>query len=170
MTGVVKFSTMSDLHVWSIKLFLWLCTCKKKCMLWRNMGKGGGTFAKIVRGCACQTSKIRLSLHQFFAHLPTHQYTFFDRKVCSHLVFLQKFAQNTLNFWIWAPSFLMKTHRSLYQISRKSTPKGRHIPNQCENHLGTISYKVHNSFNSVHDYGGRMAIIDYKKSIICITL
>ena len=28
---------------------------------------------------------------------------------------------------IWAPSSLMKTHRSLYQISRKSAPKGRHI-------------------------------------------
>ena len=39
---------------------------------------------------------------------------------------------------IWAPSSLMKTPRSLYQISRKSTPKGRHIgpiriPCQCEN-------------------------------------
>ena len=37
---------------------------------------------------------------------------------------------------IWAPSSLMKTHGSLYQISRKSTPKGRHIirtPCQCEN-------------------------------------
>ena len=28
---------------------------------------------------------------------------------------------------IWAPSFLMKTQWSLYQISRNSTPKGRHI-------------------------------------------
>ena len=29
---------------------------------------------------------------------------------------------------IWAPSSLMKTPgRSLYQISRKTTPKGRHI-------------------------------------------
>ena len=28
---------------------------------------------------------------------------------------------------IWAPSFLMKTPRSLYQISRKGAPKGRHI-------------------------------------------
>ena len=28
---------------------------------------------------------------------------------------------------IWAPSSLMKTSRSLYQISRKSAPKGRHI-------------------------------------------
>ena len=28
---------------------------------------------------------------------------------------------------IWAPSSLMKTPRSLYQISRKSAPKGSHI-------------------------------------------
>ena len=28
---------------------------------------------------------------------------------------------------IWAPSSLMKTPRSLYQISRKSAPQGRHI-------------------------------------------
>ena len=28
---------------------------------------------------------------------------------------------------IWAPSSLMKTPRSLYQISRKGAPKGRHI-------------------------------------------
>ena len=48
--------------------------------------------------------------------------------------FLQFSAQNTLNFLIWAPPSLMKTHRSLYQISRKSTPKGRH--SQCENPQG----------------------------------
>ena len=41
---------------------------------------GGVTLAKIVRGCACQTSKIGLSLYQFFAQLPTHQYIIFDRK------------------------------------------------------------------------------------------
>ena len=40
----------------------------------------GGTFAKIVCGCACQTSKTWLSLYQFFAQLPTHQYTIFERK------------------------------------------------------------------------------------------
>ena len=32
-----------------------------------------------IRGCACQTSKIWLSLYQF-AQLPTHQFTIFDRK------------------------------------------------------------------------------------------
>ena len=59
---------------------------------------GGGSFTKIVRGCACRTSKIWLSLYQFFAKFSTHQYTIFERKApnldqigC----FLQKFAQNT---------------------------------------------------------------------------
>ena len=43
----------------------------------------GVTFTKIVRGCACRTSKIWLSLglYQFFAQFPTHQYTIFWRKV-----------------------------------------------------------------------------------------
>ena len=61
---------------------------------------GGGSFIKIVLGCACRTSKIWLSLYQFFAKFPTHQYTIFEKKApnldqigC----FLQQFAQNTPN-------------------------------------------------------------------------
>ena len=42
--------------------------------------RGGGSFTKIVRGCACRTSKIWLSLYQFFAKFPTHQFTIFERK------------------------------------------------------------------------------------------
>ena len=38
------------------------------------------TFTKIVRGCACRTSKIWLSVYQFFAKFPNHQYTIFGRK------------------------------------------------------------------------------------------
>ena len=41
---------------------------------------GGVTLAKIVHGCACRKSKTWLSLYHFFAQLPTHQYTIFDRK------------------------------------------------------------------------------------------
>ena len=41
---------------------------------------GGGSFTKIVCGCACRTSKIWLSLYQFFAKFPTHQYSIFERK------------------------------------------------------------------------------------------
>ena len=47
---------------------------------WSTRGPGGGSFTKIVRGCACRTSKIWLSLYQFFAKFPTHQYTIFERK------------------------------------------------------------------------------------------
>ena len=39
-----------------------------------------GPFTKILRGFACQTSKIGLSLYQFFVQLPTHQFTIFKRK------------------------------------------------------------------------------------------
>ena len=36
-----------------------------------NVPGGGVTFAKIVRGCACRTSKILLSLYEFFGPI-TH--------------------------------------------------------------------------------------------------
>ena len=40
----------------------------------------GATFAKIVRGCACRTKKLWLSLYHIFTQLPTYQYTDFVRK------------------------------------------------------------------------------------------
>ena len=47
------------------------------------------------------------------------------------LLKLSYFCHNLLKihpiYVIWAPSSLMKTHRLLYQISRNSIPKGRHI-------------------------------------------
>ena len=55
-------------------LFDRICLCKS------SYPGGGGSFIKIVRGCACRTSKIWLSLYQFFAKFPTHQYTIFERK------------------------------------------------------------------------------------------
>ena len=85
---------------------------------------GGGSFTKIVRGCACRTSKIWLSLYQFFAKFPTHQYTIFESKLGAFYNNLPKIHPI---YVIWAPSSLMKTPRSLYQISRKGAPKGRHI-------------------------------------------
>ena len=102
-------------------------------LLWFSYSPGGGgSFTKIVRGCACRTSKIWLSLYQFFAKFPTHQYrpTIFERKA-PNLDQIGCFYNNLPKihpiYVIWAPSFLMKTPRSLYQISRKSAPKGRHI-------------------------------------------
>ena len=92
--------------------------------------KARGTFAKTLHECACRTSKIGLSLYQFFAQLSNHRYTIFERKA-PILLKLGAFYHNLLNihpiYVIWAHSSLMKTHRSLYQISRKSTPKGRYI-------------------------------------------
>ena len=41
---------------------------------------GGGWLTKIVCACACQTSKTRPSLYQFFTQLPTHQFNIFNRK------------------------------------------------------------------------------------------
>ena len=91
---------------------------------------GGGSFTKIVRGCACRTSKIWLSLYQFFAKFPTHQYTIFERKAPNldqTGCFLQWFAQNTPNLCNLGSFVSDENPRSLYQISRKSAPKGRHI-------------------------------------------
>ena len=74
-----------------------------------------------------------------FRPITTHQYilNIFDKapNFVQIWSFLQKFAQNTPDFLIWAPSSLMKTHGSLYQISRKSTSKCIRIglPCQCEN-------------------------------------
>ena len=57
--------------------------------------------------------KMWLSLNQFFAQLPTHQYTWFSIEKHPILPKLGAF---------WAPS-LMKTNRSLYQILQKAPPK-----------------------------------------------
>ena len=100
----------------------------------------GVTCAKIICGCACGTSKIWLSLHQYFAKLPTHQYTFFDRKapnfsqIGRFLTFLN-FAQNTPNFefgllrlW-WKP-----TDRYPNFVKKHSKRQAHiHIPSQYEN-------------------------------------
>ena len=63
-------------------------------------------------------------LYQFFAQLPTHQYTIFDRKAHSSPKF-GAFYDNLLKihqiYAIWAPLSVMKTHRSLYHISKKKT-------------------------------------------------
>ena len=99
----------------------------------------GGTFTKIVRGCACRTSKIWLSLYQFFTQFPTHQYTILERKAPNFDqigCFLQKIAQNTPNLCnlgsfvsdenppITIPNFVKKHPKRQAHIC---------IPCQCEN-------------------------------------
>ena len=75
--------------------------------------------------------KIWQSLYQIFAKFPTHQYTIFWKKSTQLGFKLGAFYNNLPKIHpicvIWAPLSLMKTPRSLYQISRKSDPKGRHI-------------------------------------------
>ena len=57
----------------------------------------------------------------------THLSVYLEKHLILHKLgaFYKINAQNPPNFWIWAPSSLMKTHRSLYKILRKAI--GRHI-------------------------------------------
>ena len=71
----------------------------------------------------------------------------FSKERHTILLKLHTFYYNLLKiqpiYVIWAPSLLMKTHRSLYQILQNSVPKGRHIiriPCQCETVTVTLSY------------------------------
>ena len=71
----------------------------------------------------------------FFAQLPTHQYTIFERKA-SILLKLGAFYNNLLKihpiYVIWAPS-LMKTHQSLRKIAfQKAGSTWIRISWQCE--------------------------------------
>ena len=112
------------------------------CAQW--MAGGGCSFLKIVRGCACRTSKIWLSLYQFFAKFPTHQYTIFERKApnldqigC----FLQIFTQNTPNLCNLG-SFVSDENppiaRPIPNFAKKCPKRQAHIriPSQCENPPG----------------------------------
>ena len=90
-----------------------LCCCFSSVCWWTiiHWSPGGGSFTKIVRGCHIsipflkEKHPIWIKLGAFYNNLP---------KI--HPIYA-----------FWAPSSLMKTPRSLYQISRKSAPKGRHI-------------------------------------------
>ena len=78
-----------------------------------------GTFAQIVRGCACWTSKIGFSLYTSFCKpisIP------FSKEKHPILLKLGAFYHNLLKihpiYVIWAPSSLMKTHRWLLGMRR----------------------------------------------------
>ena len=85
--------------------------------------------------CLPNLKNLTFSIPIFLPNYPPISIPFFDRKEPNFAqigTFYKKFAQNTLNFWFWAPSSRMETHRSLYQISRKSTPKGRYTKSMWE--------------------------------------
>ena len=87
---------------------------------------GGLLLPKIIHGCAWTTLKVWLSLHQFFAKLPTHQYTIlikstqycrswiFFTTVCSK--YTQVFEFGLLHLW-WNPlhSGYTKLHKKVAQ-------------------------------------------------------
>ena len=69
-----------------------------------------------------------IPIFRTITHLSVYHIRRKSTQVCSNWVLFTTICSKYIQFYIiWAPSFLMKTHRSLYQISRNSTPKGRHI-------------------------------------------
>ena len=94
---------------------------------------GGGLLSPksyVDPGCACRTSKIWLSLYQFLPNFPPINIPFSKEKhpILTKLgAFYNIWPKIHPIFWIWDVSSLMNPPPSLYQILRKSTPKGRHI-------------------------------------------
>ena len=92
--------------------------------------RGGVSFTKIVRGCACRTSKIWLSLYQFFAEFPTHQYTIFERKAHNLTklgAFYNILPQIHPIYVIWVPSSLMKPPIAIPNFAKKRPKRQVHI-------------------------------------------
>ena len=99
----------------------------------RNVGmppplrEPGGYFTKVVRGCACRTSKIRLSTN-FLPNFPPITILFSKRKhpILSKLGALYNNLPKIPPIYvIWAPSSLMKTPIAILNFAKKC-PK-RHI-------------------------------------------
>ena len=121
-----------DIHKWSTKpttytLMAHLCSRAYKNNVHQT---GGGTFAKIVRGCACWwVLDLQNFLYTIFRTIIHPSVTIllvtFSKEKHPISLKLGAFYHSLLKI-IWAPSSLMKTHRSLYQISLNSTSKGRH--------------------------------------------
>ena len=124
---------------------------------YRSLQPWGVTFTKIACGCACRTSKIWLSLYQFFAQFPIHQYTILERKALNFTK-LDAFYNNLPKLYptyvIWAPSTLMTPCPIAKPNFMKNCPRRQahtHVPCQCENPrhfsricnlVGTINLRV----------------------------
>ena len=107
-----------------------LTPTRGECAEFRRAMRPGGVFSRTSKlyicGCACWTSKVKLPPYQLFAQSPTHSVYHFSKKNTLFLLKLGVFPHNLLKlrpiYVIWITLSLMKTHRSLYQISRNSTP------------------------------------------------
>ena len=87
---------------------------------------GGVTFTKIVCGCACQTSKIWLSLYQFFVEFLTHQYTIFEKKHPISIklgAFNNNLQKNTPNLFNLGSFSSDENARDRYTIFREKAPQ-----------------------------------------------
>ena len=86
----------------------------------------GATFAQVVRGCACRTTKFWLSLYLFFGKFPTHQYTNFVRKAPNFAqigLFLPKFLKIHPIYANWAPWSVKNTPHRYTNFCEKAPQK-----------------------------------------------
>ena len=109
-----RFMLMTQDSIGHLKMFVLLSSgVESEWKCW------GGYFHQIRTWmCLPDLENLTISIALF----PTHHYTsltklgaFYNNLPKIHPIYV-----------IWAPSSLMKTLRSLYQISQKSAPKGRH--------------------------------------------
>ena len=94
-----------------------------------------------VDGRTCRTSKIGLSLYQFFAQLPTHQYTIFNRKI-PNLGEIGCFFTIISHHANWLkPHSLNILHRGVPSLGPNHT-KFYHYQ-LCRKHTGAYRYRFH---------------------------
>ena len=103
----------------------------------RSLSGGGGYFHKNCTWmCLPDVENLTFSI-PFFCWISHPSVYRFRKKSTQFCAFYNNLPKIHPICVIWTPSALMKTPRSLCQISWKSAPKGRHIipriPCQCEN-------------------------------------
>ena len=110
---------------------------------------GGGTSKKFVRGCACRTSKFRLSLYLILSPFTTHQYTNFAQNThfCSNWVLFTVIPPNT-PYLCKVGAFICDENPTIaIPKSAKKRPKRQahiiRIPCQCEYPPGFLVHKLY---------------------------
>ena len=115
---------------------------------WTSMilGRGGRGLlsSKSYLDVPARPGKSDFSLYQFFAHVPTHQYTIFERKypILTKLgAFYNNLPKIHLVYKILVPLSLMKNLPiTIPNFTKKHPKRQAHvcIPCQCENRLSLI--------------------------------